>query len=65
MFHFYLEDFCGPEDLFRNNQTDLVRVFSAGEARHDKLLLDSRHHYPRSNQVGITTAFHVYKLIYM
>ena len=65
MFHFYLEDFCGPEDLFRINQIELVRVFSAGEARHDKLLLDSRHHYPRSHQVGITTAFHVYKLIYM
>ena len=63
MFHFYLEDFCGLEDLFCINQIELVRVFSAGEARHDKLLLDSRHHYPRSHQVGITTAFHVYKLI--
>ena len=29
----------------------MLRVFSPGEARHDKLLLDSRHHYPRSNQV--------------
>ena len=65
MFHFHREDFCGPDNLFRINQIELVRVFSAGEARHDKLLLDSRHHYPRSHQVGITTAFHVYKLIYM
>ena len=33
------------------NQFNMLRVFSPGEARHDKLLLDSRHHYPRSNQV--------------
>ena len=36
----------------------MVRVFPPGEARHDKLLLDSRHHYPRSHQVWTALTSH-------
>ena len=45
------------------NQFNMVRVFPPGEARHDKLLLDSRHHYPRSHQVWTSHEKYKVKLI--